>query len=117
MNQGKEPFSTFLDIKNWFRETELTNIFIHMLIITYDYRIWENVFVQISHLHCINIHDSCDPGDAKFSNLLELQQGCANTGFQMASHGHLSLEDFRLSTLEFYGSGVPLLSSSLDFKS
>ena len=28
--------------------------------------------------------------------------------------GHVSLEDFRLSTLEFYGTGVPLLSSYLD---
>ena len=28
--------------------------------------------------------------------------------------GHVSLEDFRLSTLEFYGTGVPLLSSYLE---
>ena len=73
-------------------------------------------FVRI-HLHCASISmihvTSCDPGDAKFSNLLGLQHGCASTGFQMASHGHVSLEDFRLSTLEFYGTGVPLLSSYL----
>lgn len=51
------------------------------------------------------------PEVAKFSDPAEVLHFCQTTGFGLASGEGVSFEGFRLTTVDFYQSGMPMLSS------
>lgn len=52
------------------------------------------------------------PRTSKFNSRAQLHHGCAIAGFGAAgSTISASMEDFRLTVQDFYGTGMPLLSS------
>ena len=50
------------------------------------------------------------PSSPRFFSLEETLRGCSSTGFSLES-GEMSLEEMRLTTLDFYDSGTALLSN------